>query len=93
MSETLFLSIFQYSYNIISFTLIAVCPDACDNCASCYLPSMCTCDSGWQGNDCCTGKSITEIICIHQHCKHVDAYQYAYQYLVTQYLLYCNFTT
>ena len=46
----------------MSFIFIAECPDTCGNCASCYLPSMCTCDSGWQGNDCCTGKSMTEII-------------------------------
>ena len=42
---------FENNHNIL-----AQCPNACmEHCAECVSPDQCTCESGWSGDDCCTG--------------------------------------
>ena len=45
-----------YINNVIScFLCVAICNQGCHN-GSCTSPGVCSCNSGWTGNTCNTGK-------------------------------------
>ena len=44
-----------YVSNVYSIAYVAVCPAGCYNGGNCSMPGICTCLSGWTGNECRQG--------------------------------------
>ena len=49
--------VIEFSLKLFSF-LVAICNDTCNHCKKCISPDLCTCETGWTGDDCCTGQLI-----------------------------------